>query len=160
MALSFRRRTHAWTVLLDDQLQAGDPFGYVLPASTQFSQIYLAVREITASYARGDLYPVVAAATERPARSALLHMRALQVLDGASVGASHRQIAEALFGHAYVKARWCAESELRAQVRYLIKRAQYLRDGGYLELLEETPANGRRKQRPEQFSVSNPAGLA
>jgi hypothetical protein len=160
MALRFPRRTQGWTVVLDDQLNAGDPFGYVLPAARPFEAIHLAVREIAAGYASGNVPRVASVAPKRPTRWALLHMRALQALDGASAGASHREIADVLFGHAYAQERWSAESELRAQVRYLIKRAQFLRDGGYRELLDEARANRRRNRPPAQFSVSAPAGLA
>jgi hypothetical protein len=70
----------------------------------------------------------------RPAtRAALLHLRALQTLDGAQAGASHRDIAQALFGFDAV-VRWHADGELRAQVRHLLRRAEAYMSGGYLSL--------------------------
>lgn len=147
-------------VSLADTLNSGDPFGYVLPSSTRFEQIHLAVREIASGYSRDSMPRVGAVVTQRPARSAVLHMRAVQTLDALGSGASHLQIAEVLFGCAYVKDRWSAESELRAQVRYLIKRAKSLRDGGHRELLDVAPPKGRRKLQVDRFSVSASAGLA
>ena len=63
-------------------------------------------------------------------RAALLHLRALQALDGLQAGASHREIAQALFGAETVAKRWQADGELRAQVRHLLRRAEaYMQDG-------------------------------
>lgn len=67
-------------------------------------------------------------------RTALLHLRALQALDAWQGGARHRDIAGALFGVDAVGKRWTADSELRAQVRYLLTRAEGLMRGGYLAL--------------------------
>lgn len=67
-------------------------------------------------------------------RSALLHLRALQALDAAQAGASHRDIAQTLFGLEAVVLRWHEDGEQRAQVRHLLRRARAYRDGGYLAL--------------------------
>jgi len=71
--------------------------------------------------------------TRAVTRAALLHLRALQALDGAQAGASHRDIAQALFGLEAV-VRWQADGELRAQVRHLLRRAEAYMSGGYLAL--------------------------
>lgn len=67
-------------------------------------------------------------------RAALLHLRALQALDGTQAGATHRDIAQALFGLEAVALRWQADGELRAQVRHLLRRAEAYMRGGYLAL--------------------------
>lgn len=67
-------------------------------------------------------------------RSGLLHLRGLQALDASQAGASHRDIAQALFGLEAVVLRWHEDSELRAQVRYLLQRAETYMTGGYLAL--------------------------
>ncbi|WP_083686087.1 DUF2285 domain-containing protein [Rhodoferax koreensis] len=67
-------------------------------------------------------------------RTALLHLRALQALDASQAGASHRDIAQALFGLEAVVLRWHEDGELRAQVRHLLRRAQAYMTGGYLAL--------------------------
>ncbi|HYW55784.1 MAG TPA: DUF2285 domain-containing protein [Polaromonas sp.] len=67
-------------------------------------------------------------------RGALLHLRALQALDAAQVGASQRDIAQVLFGLEAVVLRWHEDGELRAQVRHLLRRAEALMNGGYLTL--------------------------
>ncbi|WP_238990906.1 DUF2285 domain-containing protein [Acidovorax sp. ST3] len=67
-------------------------------------------------------------------RAALLHLRALQALDASQSGASHRDIAQALFGLEAVVLRWHEDGELRAQVRHLLRRAEAFMHGGYLSL--------------------------
>lgn len=67
-------------------------------------------------------------------RAALLHLRALQALDAAQAGASHREIAQALFGLEAVVLRWHEDGELRAQVRHLLRRAETFMASGYLAL--------------------------
>lgn len=64
-------------------------------------------------------------------RAALLHLRALQALDGRQAGASHREIALAVFGSEAVALRWQADGELRAQIRHLLRRAEAFMQGGY-----------------------------
>ncbi|GAC1627221.1 MAG: hypothetical protein NVS9B10_15960 [Nevskia sp.] len=83
-----------------------------------------------------------AIATSRPNRTSLLHMRTLQALDGKRAGASQREIAEVLFGAAPVTASWNEDSDLRAQVRRLIRRGQALMNGGYRRLLDGTARRG------------------
>jgi hypothetical protein len=68
----------------------------------------------------------------------LLHMRALQALDGVLSGASQREIATVLFGLDVVVQKWHADGELRARVRYLIRRAGVLTNGGYRKLLHNS----------------------
>lgn len=67
-------------------------------------------------------------------RTALLHLRTLQALDASQAGASHRDIAQALFGLEAVVRRWHEDGELRAQVRHLLRRAKAYMTGGYLAL--------------------------
>jgi hypothetical protein len=69
-------------------------------------------------------------------RAALLHLRALQALDASQAGASHRDIAHALFGLEAVVLRWHEDGELRAQVRHLVRRAEAYMAGGYLALAD------------------------
>lgn len=77
-----------------------------------------------------------AVAASRPCRTALLHMRTLQALDSTLAGASQREVAEAVFGAASVADRWNDDSELRAQVRRLIRRGRTVMDGDYRRLLQ------------------------
>ena len=67
-------------------------------------------------------------------RAALLHLRALQALDASQAGGSHRDIAQALFGLEAIVLRWHEDGELRAQVRHLLRRAEFFMNGGYLSL--------------------------
>lgn len=71
----------------------------------------------------------------RPGRTALLHLRTLQALDGVQAGASQRQIATVLYGAEAVASRWHSDGQLRAHVRRLIARGRRLMQGGYRRLL-------------------------
>ena len=90
---------------------------------------------------QGEVPAVVPA---RPiTRAGLLHLRALQALDAAQAGASHRDIAQTLFGIQAVVLRWHEDSELRAQVRHLLHRAEGYMTGGYLALAGVSPTAAR-----------------
>ena len=59
---------------------------------------------------------------------------------GLAARKSHRWIAAAIHGEDAVAGdRWDNDSDLRAQIRRLVKKARFLMQGGYLEL-----AAGRR----------------
>ncbi|WP_352753169.1 DUF2285 domain-containing protein [Mesorhizobium sp. M0204] len=60
----------------------------------------------------------------------------LQALDGSLAGASHQEIAIALFGRRRVEEDWSHPgSHLRDQVRRAIQRGRYLMGGGYRQFL-------------------------
>lgn len=62
--------------------------------------------------------------------------RVMQALDGALSGASHREIAEVLFGKARTDREWRDTSNhLRDHVRRAVKRGEELMRGGYLAFL-------------------------
>ena len=81
-------------------------------------------------------------------RAALLHLRALQALDASLAGASHRDIAQTLFGLEAVVQRWHEDSELRAQVRHLLRRAEEYMRGDYLTLVGVLPRSDRAGDEP------------
>jgi hypothetical protein len=61
---------------------------------------------------------------------------ALQAYDAVGAGASHREIAAALFGERVVKEDWCSRSDyLRLRVQRLVRTADNLVNGGYRDLL-------------------------
>jgi hypothetical protein len=71
----------------------------------------------------------------RPSRNGLSHLRILQARDGVLSGATHREIAVSLFGAEPVRRGWSTDGELRAQVRYLIRRGVELASVGYRSLV-------------------------
>jgi hypothetical protein len=119
---------------LSSVLCDGDPFAFVVSVAADPRSSWAAracVRSILSSRgATRSRFPV-----RRPTQSGLLHMRALQALDGVLAGASQREIAMVLFGADVVAEKWHADGELRARVRYLIRRASALMNGGYRQLL-------------------------
>lgn len=78
----------------------------------------------------------------RPSREAVLHMRTLQAMDSSAAGASHKETAEALFGADDVWQRWGKDSELRSQIRRLLRRGCALANGHYRRLLTHANSGG------------------
>ena len=71
-----------------------------------------------------------------PERRARRWVMALQAYDAVRAGASHREIAPALFGERVVKEDWCSRSDyLRLRVQRLVRTADKLVNGGYRDLL-------------------------
>ena len=71
-----------------------------------------------------------------PERRARRWAMALRAHDAVGAGASHREIAAALFGEKGVKEDWCGRSDyLRLRVQRLLRMADKLVNGGYRDLL-------------------------
>jgi hypothetical protein len=68
-------------------------------------------------------------------RADRFHCSVLQAIDGASAGATHRQIAVAIYGQRRVSASWTPDGDLRASIRYFLKRGTALVNGGYRALI-------------------------
>ena len=124
-------------LLLSTGLCDGGSFAFVVPAGSDVRSAWAASARVRvlmstrrAPRARRD--------ARGPTPMGLLHMRALQALDGVLSGASQREIGIVLFGPNVVAQKWHADGELRARVRYLIRRATALMNGDYCRLL-----NGR-----------------
>jgi hypothetical protein len=115
---------------LDDD----NPFAVSMPAHADLSAPLLATRRLIANLTT-PASRTLTRAVRRPTRLALTHMRALQALDAVYANASHRDIGEAIFGPKAVATRWHADSELRAQIRHLIRRGRTLMNGGYRDSL-------------------------
>ena len=116
-----------------DSLCAGDPFAYQIPAGAAQGtalRTVAAFDALNSAPSDGRQRPA-----DRPGRTDLFHARALQVLDGLAAGASQRELAAAIYGHAAVARGWRPDGALRAQVRYLIRRARALMAGEYQSLI-------------------------
>ena len=71
-----------------------------------------------------------------PERRARRWAMALQAYDAVQAGASHRDIAAALFGEKIVKEDWKGRSDyLRLRTQRLVRTAEKLVNGGYRDLL-------------------------
>ena len=115
---------------LSSDLQHGCAYGLTVPFDNRLRTRFTDYAA-QADALRGQR-PAVAA--RKVTRASLLHLQALQALDASQAGARHRDIAGVLYGADAVRKRWTADSELRAQVRYLLTRAEGLMCGGYLAL--------------------------
>ncbi len=123
----------ALALTVDAGLLLGDAYAFRVPASTEPEAAVRVMVSVRSAMHGAD--SSVADSSSSVTRSALVHLRAFQALDGIAAEASHRTLARVLFGADEVARRWTADGELRAQVRYLVRRARALRDGGYRFLL-------------------------
>ena len=124
-------------------LEDGMAYAYAVRAGCRLRERWRAIESELAMLDAAKVH-YTAIATGRPGRTAMLHMRTLQALDGTLAGASQRGVAEVLFGITAVTERWYDDGDLRAQVRRLIRRGQTLTDGGYRHLLQlGSAAQGR-----------------
>lgn len=133
LSLITRWGPHSARLVINGELCEGDSFAYVLPAGPGLdARLHDLERHLAAlKTAKAVSNPAHA----RPSRGALVHMRTLQALDAMLAGATHREIASAVFGSQQVTTRWHPDSELRAQVRHLVRRGRQLMHGGYRKLL-------------------------
>ena len=124
-------------------LEDGMAYAYAVRAGCQLRERWRATETELALLDAPEAHRS-AVTVPRPGRTAMLHMRTLQALDGTLAGASQRGVAEVLFGIATVAERWYEDSDLRAQVRRLIRRGQTLMGGEYRRLLQPgSAAQGR-----------------
>ena len=128
---------------IDPKLEHGMPYAYAVRPGAQASQRWRAIEAQLVTLGA----ETVGAAVPRPNRTGLAHMRSLQALDGARAGASQREIAQALFGEHEIGPRWHADSELRAQVRHLLRRGHAYVAGDYRRLLQPTAAASGDERR-------------
>lgn len=129
------------TLTLDAGLLLGDAYAFRVAVSMASDEAAGVMDQVRDAMGAGA---VKVTTSSRPLvnRSTLVHLRALQALDGLAAGASQRTLARVLFGAEAVTRRWTADGELRAQVRYLVRRATVLRDGGYRALLPSSSDRG------------------
>lgn len=76
---------------------------------------------------------------------------ALQAYDGTMAGASHRDIAAALFGEQAVRDDWSGRSDfLRLRVQRLVHMGNAMVRGGYRDLLRGAGTNERQRETPKE----------
>jgi hypothetical protein len=107
---------------------------YVIAAGPHAALQWQAARGLR-SLLEGASQDTVCVTAARPTRAAIAHMRSLQALDGTLAGASHREVAEAIFGIRRVAEAWHPDSVLRAQTRHWIHRARGFMQRDYRSLI-------------------------
>jgi hypothetical protein len=134
-------------VAIAPSLGDGMNYAYVVHAGDRLTQRWRAIEASLPLIDTGG-NEVVGVAADRPGRTAILHCRMLQALDGTLAGASQREVAEVLFGCAAVAHQWYDDGDLRAQVRRVIRRGKVLMRGGYLHLAQTDTCRKGRSGRP------------
>jgi len=132
MVLTARINGDTLRLTLDAGVEDDRPFAFLLSARADMRASWRTVSALIALF--NSTQASRAGAKQRPNRQLMLHMRALQALDGEAAGASHREIAEVIFGAQDVFERWATNSELRAQIRYLLRRGHHMVSSGYRQL--------------------------
>ena len=145
--LTATRGTETHRLTWPSELAEGDPFAFVISSGFDLRVQWKFVSGFT-EYLKADLPEHRVARVFPPSRSSQVHMRMLQALDGSLAGASQRDIAVALFGPEAVKRQWYSDSELRAQVRHLIRKGRALMLGEYRRLLQSSPKRKGDREVP------------
>jgi len=130
-------------IALPNELSEGDGYAHVIRVDVHATRRWRDAQRCEALL-QARMAPHGDAVKTRLDRVAIAHMRSLQALDGALAGASQREIAIVIFGGLRIDAGWHADSELRAQIRYLIRRGRAFMSGGYVRLLGGAPRNTPR----------------
>lgn len=149
LALKLCRRGRSWHLHIAGALDTGMPFTFAIAPDDRAGARLREAHEMLTVIAEGaaDL------AGRRSATEATITMQSLQALDGHLGGASERDIAIAIFGTRMVTEKWHGDSELRARVRYFIRRGRTMMNGGYRSLLW-----GATARRAGAFSMLATAG--
>lgn len=143
--LTIRDGTELWRLSLGEQLNDGQCFAFQISGGSNPERHLRLMSRINAWMTPPQRPKRSRAAVSfRPSRDAVLHMRTLQAMDSSAAGASHKEIAEALFGADDVWQRWGKDSELRSQIRRLLRRGSALANGHYRRLLTHANSGGLR----------------
>lgn len=144
LALKLSRRGRSWHLHVAGGLDAGMPFTFAIAPDDRADARLREAHEMLTVNTGGP----VDFASRRSATEAIITMQSVQALDGHLAGASERDIAIVIFGTRTVTEKWHSDSELRARVRYLIRRGHAAMNGGYRSLLW-----GAAARRAGEFSI-------
>lgn len=125
---------------------------FIISGMKRLKEQALALKRFHAFYRTGKFLNVLYPTERRALRWKMM----LQAWDGRQAGASHREIAEVLYGHQIVAEDWSA-GFLRTRVQRLLRGADGLVHGGYLDILQGgSGLSGRRSagQEPERANNS------
>ena len=131
LALKLTRLGRSWHVHVAAGLDAAKPFTFSVAPDERAGARLREAKDMLATIAGRHAGFV----SRRGSAEPIITMQSLQALDGHLAAASERDIAIALFGERTVRENWHSDSELRAKVRYLIRRGRILMSGGYRRLL-------------------------
>ena len=151
LALKLTRHSRSWHVNIAASLDVPEPFTFTASPDDRASARLREAKDMLAMIAGREAGFVGRCGSAEP----IITMQSLQALDGHLAGASERDIAIVIFGERMVKEKWHSDSELRARVRYLIRRGRAMMNGGYRRLLWGTAA---RRAGEFPMPVSAPAG--
>jgi hypothetical protein len=125
----------------------GQPFAFAITPGPRLGERFRAAEWFQQRAAGGE------PKASQPSKTALDHMRRLMALDAMAAGLRQRQIAGLVFGPA-ASDDWHADPRHRSNLRYLLRRAEALRDGGYRGLIGLPEPESPRKGQAEENHAS------
>ncbi len=135
---------------LGSDLSEDMAFAYVIAAGPHAALQWQAARSLHSLF-EGASQDTAGVAAARPTRAAIPHMRSLQALDATLARASHREVAQAIFGVRRVSEAWHSDSALRAQTRHYIHRAHGFMRRDYRRMLSLAPEGDHRTGAESPF---------
>jgi hypothetical protein len=146
MTVLARKGPRAWRIRLAGDLADGDRFSFAIQPGPEARANLRTAREFMQSLRPGAPEPSVNK-DRRRMLNGVLNMHRLRALDGEAVGASHRQIADELFGRKSNEL-W-VNSPSRSRVRYLLKSAHAQCTHGYRRMIGAHGGPGTAQQTTE-----------
>lgn len=128
-----RVAARTWRLHISAGLRARDCIGLVIGTDALAARRLAAARELLTAASHRPRPQ--AKARNLSSRSALIHCSILQAIDGVTAGASQRDIAIAIYGRTEVLERWSSDGELRARIRYFVRRGGALVQSEYQKLV-------------------------
>jgi hypothetical protein len=156
MTVLARRGPRALRIRLTGDLADGDRFSFAIQAGPGASASIRAAREFIQSLRPATSGPSANKDCPRMPNG-VLNMHRLRALDGEAAGASHRQIADELFGR--VSNEQWVNSPSRSRVRYLLKSAHAQCTYGYRRMIgaHDDPGVARQTTEIEQSTLDGRA---
>jgi hypothetical protein len=133
MYVTTRLGATLWRVHIAEGIRSSDPVAFAVCWDEYLERRLGAVSRFIANFANSSS-PIMDGVARRT-RAQEVHPAMLQAIDGQSMGASQREIASAIYGAKRVAAAWTPDSELRARIRYFLRRGRLLVNGGYRRLV-------------------------
>ena len=128
---------------LSTQVLEGQPFAFAITPGPRLGERFRAAEWFQQRAAGGE------PKAPQPSKTALDHMRRLMALDAMAAGLRQRQIGGLIFGVAAFD-DWHTDPRHRSNLRYLLRRAEALRDGGYRGLIglpaPQNPPQGQAEE--------------
>jgi hypothetical protein len=125
--------TEPWRLHVADGIGHDDSLAFTVYCDEHAERRLAAAGRFIATF-KNSSSPAIERVSRRT-RGQAVHQAILQAIDGQRAGASQREIAGAVYGETRVVKGWTPDGELRARIRYFLRRGRSLMSGGYRRLV-------------------------